>query len=111
MTHAASPVSVTSVSRFCLCNRSDSRACRTGGAGRGREATPSASSLRAKNANVNERLARDIMSAIYGEPVSCDTVYVNNGRKKVCVVEYGCNYEEYPTWRVALNTFVRVHNG
>ena len=53
MTHAASPVSVTSVSRFCLCNRSDSRACRTGGAGRGREATPSASSLRAKNANVN----------------------------------------------------------
>jgi hypothetical protein len=53
VTHAASPVSVTSVSRFCLCNRSDSRACRTGGAGRGREATPSASSLRAKNANVN----------------------------------------------------------
>ncbi len=56
---------------------------------------------------MNERLAREVCSAIYGEPVSCETVYPNGA--KVCVLEYGCNYEEYRTWREAVLTFIASH--
>ena len=59
----------------------------------------------------NERFARELCSAIYGEPVHCETVYINNGRKKVCVMEYGAMYEEFATWKEAVRCFIATHGG